>query len=294
MKLHSFSIFIKDASKNMLLNKLMTLATIITLSAGIFLFGITSSLTFNVFSITEKLEKDFKIQAYLDETLDTDDINEIGLEIQNIENVLSTEFLSKEEAFAELKSRYENPEFLDGIDDGNILRNSFKVTLSDLSQSKSVVMKLEKIKGIAKITKLDDEMTKFVNIMNKIQLGTVVISIILALLAVLIITNTINMSIFARRKQINIMKYVGATDWYIRWPFIFEGTIIGIISSALSLTGIYFLYNKFFESMGNYSETLGILTTNALFPIIVIIVTVLGISLGCLGSIFSIRKHLKV
>ena len=85
---------------------------------------------------------------------------------------------------------------------------------------------LEKIKGIAKVSRMEDEMSTFVNITNKIQLGTIIITIILALLSVLIMTNTINMSIFSRKKQINIMKYVGATDWYIRWPFIIEGMII--------------------------------------------------------------------
>ena len=166
MKLHSFSLFIKDAFNNIIKNRVMSLATIVILAAGLLLFGVTTALSINVFSITEKLEKDFKLAVYLDEKLETEEINEVGIEIQELEFVESIEFVSKEDAFEDFKGRWGDTEILEGIDDGNILRNSFKITLSDLSEAKSVSAKLEDIDGIAKISKMEDEMSTFVNITN--------------------------------------------------------------------------------------------------------------------------------
>lgn len=294
MKLHSFSVFIKDAFHNILANRLMSLATIFTLAAGIFLFGITTALTLNVFSITNKLEKDFKLAVYMDESLEQEEINKIGLAIQETENVESTEFVSKEAAFEELKQQFDDTELLEGLDGGDILRNSYKVTLTDLSYSKEVTEKLEKIPGAVKVTKLDDEMSKFKDITSKAQVGTVIVSIILAFLAVLIIINTINMSIFARRKEISIMKYVGATNWYIRWPFVFEGLLIGIISSIIACVGTYFLYKGFANSMGGYSRLIGILTVSEAMPSVSFAIVSLGLILGCMGSMVAIKKYLKV
>ena len=208
MKLHSFSLFVKDAFNNIIRNKVMSLATIVILAAGLILFGVTTALSLNVFSITEKLEKDFKLAVYLDEKLETEEINEVGIEIQELEFVDSIEFVSKEDAYEDFKGRWGDTEILEGIDDGNILRNSFKITLSDLNEAKSVSQKLKSIDGIAKISKMEDEMSTFVNITNKVQVGTIIITVVLALLAMLIMVNSINMSIFSRKKQINIFHFI--------------------------------------------------------------------------------------
>ncbi len=294
MKLHTISIFIKDAFHNILLNKAMSVATIFTLAAGLFLFGITSAITLNVFSITETLEKDFTLSVFIDETMETEDINEIGLKIQELEEVESIEFISKEDAYESFKETWGDTEILDGINDGSILRNSYKITLADLSLSGELVKKLEKVEGIAKVSKLEDEMSTFVNISNKIQVGTLIITIILALLAMLIMTNTVNMSINARKREINIMKYVGATDWYIRWPFIIEGMLIGLISSFLSWILLSYIYGAALTGIGSYNEMLGIIPKAQAMPALTVIIIGTGLVLGSIASIFSVRNHLKV
>lgn len=294
MKLHTISIFIKDAFHNILINKAMSVATIFTLAAGLFLFGLTSALTLNVFSITETLEKDFTLSVFIDETLETEDINKIGLEIQKLSQVESIEFVSKEDAYDSFKETWGDTEILDGINDGSILRNSYKITLTDLSLSKELVAELEGIEGIAKVSRLEDEMSTFVNISNKIQVGTLIITIILALLAMLIMTNTVNMSISARKREINIMKYVGATDWYIRWPFIIEGMLIGLISSFLSWMLLSYIYGAVLKSIGSYNEMLGLIPKTQAMPTLTLIIIGTGLVLGSIASIFSVRNHLKV
>ena len=231
---------------------------------------------------------------FLEDGLSKNEMNKIALEIQEIENVEGTEFINKDTAMDELKDRLGDTELFEGLENSDFLRNSFKVTLADLSYSKEVVAELEKIDKIAKITKLEDEMETFKSITSKAQVGTLVVAIILALLAVFIIINTINMSIYARKKEINIMKYVGATDWYIRWPFIIEGITIGVISSAFSMLVIFLLYRSFDNAVSLTRETMGILSLSEVMPYISFSVFGLGIVLGCIGSIVAVNKHLKV
>ena len=294
MKFHSFSLFLKEAFKNILHNKVMSVATILTLAAGLFLFGITSALTLNIFSITEKLEKDFMLAAYLDETLTDEQIKAVGETIKSIPDVEKIIFESKEDAYEVLKERWGNTDILEEIDDGSILRDSYQIVITDLSKASDINTKLEEIEGVAKVSHVENEMSVFVDVTSKIQFGTIVISIILALLSMLIMTNTINMSIFARKKQIGIMKYVGATDWYIRWPFILEGMMIGLFSSLLSLIALNYIYNAVATGLGSYSQLIGFLTKAQALPFIIVIVISTGLILGSLASIFSIKKHLKV
>lgn len=294
MKLNSFSSFLSEAFANIIRNRLMAVATVITLSAGIFLFGITSALTLNIFSMSTKLESDFKLEAFIDESFDMNNRDKLEENIKKIPNIESIEFYSKEEAFEKFKKSFAQPELLEGIDDGSILRDSYKITLKSLEESAQTIEALEKVEGVANVTQLAATMNKLFNIIHKIQIATIIISVILGLLSVLIVTNTINMSILSRKKQINIMKYVGATDGYIRVPFLMEGFIIGLIASAFSYGMTIYLYNIAMKVMGSYAETYGMLSrSQAALPLLAIIGGE-GILLGCLGSTLSIRKHLKV
>ena len=295
MKLHSFHNFFKDGFRNIVLNKILTLATVITLAAGLFLFGFATVITLNIFSITDKLENDFKIAVYVDEKYPAENISHIQEEIEKLPNIAEITFVPKDEAFEDFKEQFGESEILEGIDDGNILRDSFQLTMTDLSLASQLVPELQKIDGIVKVVTMDETMDTFLNVTRNLQIGTIVISAILGLLSVLIITNTINLSIFNRRKQINIMKYVGATDWYIRWPFVIEGAIIGLIASIVSFAGVYFLYDAVIgTATGGLSETIGLVDKyQIILPIVTVIFTV-GILLGVAGSLISVRKHLKV
>lgn len=293
MKLSSFSTHLKDVFTNITRNRLMTIATVITLSAGLFLFGFTSALTLNVFSITAKLQTDFKLEAYIDESYDISKKDTLEQKLRAIPNVTEVEFVSKEEAFEEFKKDFPQPELLEGIDDGTILRDTYRITLDDLALSKETVTALEKVPGVAKVSQLATEMQTFLSAIKKLQLATIIISIILGLLAVLVITNTINMSIYERREQIEIMKYVGATGAYIKVPFVLEGIFIGLISAVFSYIAVYYLYAACLGTVGSYAENVGIISKTAAALPLAFIIGGMGVILGCTGSIISIRKHLK-
>ncbi|MBE7029562.1 MAG: ABC transporter permease [Ruminococcaceae bacterium] len=294
MKLHSFSLFIKEAFNNIFLNRAMSFATLVVLASGIFLFGITSAITVNIFSITNKLEQDFHLTAFIDETYDNEKINEVMLSVNELSYIGEAQLVTKDEAFEKLKAMYDDAEFLESINDGTILRDSIEITLTDLSKASEVSKNLSKISGVAKVSQFEGEMETFYNLSRKIQLGTSVITVILVVLALLIMVNTINMSILARKRQIGIMKIVGATDWYIRWPFIIEGMLIGLISSVISWAGVYWVYSAALNGIGSQHKLIGILSTNEAMPLITFIIVVTGLLLGSTSSMFSIKKHLKV
>lgn len=294
MKLSSFSNAFKESFANIIRNRLMSVATVITLSAGLFLFGLTSALTLNVFSITDKLQSDFKLEVYISEDYDMTKKAELENAIKSVPNVQGIEFIPNEVAFQEMKTDFPAPELLEGFDNTNVLRDAYRITLINLDSSADTVTRLEQVEGIAKVSQLAGKMQSFLNLITKLQIATVIISIILGLLAILIITNTINMSIFARKKQINIMKYVGATDGYIKLPFLLEGLFIGLISATLSYFAVYFLYDAALGSMGLYAANYGVLSKEQIALPLALITGGMGIILGCMGSLFAIRKHLKV
>lgn len=294
LKLHSFHNFLKDALRNITLNKILTLATVITLAAGLFLFGFATAITLNVFSITDKLENDFKIAVYIDEKYPSENISRIKDEIAKLPNISEITFVPKDQAFEDFKAAFGETDILEGIDNGSILRDSYQLTLTDLSLARQLVPELQKIDGIVKVVAMDDKMDTFLNVTKKLQMGTIIVSLILGLLSVLIITNTINLSIFNRRKQINIMKYVGATDWYIRWPFVIEGAVIGLIAAVISFAGVYFLYDAIIGTTAGFNNTLGLVDKQQMVLPILLVIFSAGILLGVLGSLISVRKHLKV
>ncbi len=294
MKLHSFHNFFKDAWSNIVLNKVQTLATVITLTAGLFLFGFATAITMNVFSITDKLENDFKIAVFIDEKYPAESIGSIETALRKLPNIKEVTFVAKSDAFEDLKETYGETEILEGIDNGSVLRDSYQLTLADLTLSAQLVPELQKIDGIAKVVTMDETMQTFLNVSRKVQWWSIALSLLLGLLSVLIITNTINLSIFNRRKQINIMKYVGATDWYIRWPFVIEGATIGVLAAVISYGGIYGIYDALIGSTGNFTNTLGMVPKEAITLPIALVIFGVGILLGVLGSMISVRKHLKV
>ena len=176
--------------------------------------------------------------------------------------------------------------------------SSYVVTLTDLSKSSEVQSKISEMKNVKKITSSDETIDMLVRIAKGVKIGSYVIIIALVGISVFIISNTIKLTVYARRKEISIMKYVGATNSFIRWPFVVEGIIIGLISGAISLALIAGLYMVISQNVGfiGFLSNLGLrlLDFSDMFNLILIIYLVLGVGIGVLGSSLSMRKYLKV
>ena len=296
MKIRGIRYFFSEAFKNIFSNGWMTLASIFTVTASLLVLGVFMVLTVNLNSMVGNLEGSYQIIAIVDETVTDEGLISIGQQLKNIPNVETAILNTNEERFAALQEKMgDNASLLDRYKDDNPLRNMYLVTLTDLSQSETTVDAMGKISGIVKIQQNEEAINKLVNIATYIRHFSVWIIVALAVVSIFIIANTIKLTVYTRRKEINIMKFVGATDWFIRWPFIIEGIFIGIIGSIVSIALIILGYG----AVSGVVESLNIMFFTMkplaeLYTPIIVASLGLGIILGGLGSLISVRKHLNV
>ena len=297
MKIRDLKYYTKEASKNVFSNGWMSLASSFTVIASILIFGIFLILTINLNFMASQFESDYEIILVIDETYTQEQTDAMRGQLESIEFVESVTFDSKADRLQELKEGMgENAFLFDGYEnENNPLRDWYKITLTDLSQTDAVVAQLEAVEGIAEIKLNRDTIDSLLSATSYIAKNSIWIMIALGLISVFIISNTIKLTVFSRAKEINIMKFVGATDWFIRWPFIIEGMMIGLIGSLFALLIITFGYNGIIASLS--SMGIGFITFKPLddmLPYLIPSFIGMGIILGAIGSLISVRKHLKV
>lgn len=302
MRISTIGYSAKQGFKNIGRNKMFSMASIATMAACIFLFGIFFSIVTNFRYIVQKAEEGVAITVMFDEDTTKAQINKIGEELKNCDGVLEVKYVSADEAWEQFKDDYfgDAQELAEGFKDDNPLNDSdnYEVYMDDVSKQKDVVAFAEKLDGVRKVNK-SDVVAKTLTSVNKL-IGYVSIVLIGMLLAVSIflISNTVTMGITVRREEIAIMKYIGAKDGFVRAPFVIEGLVIGIIGAVIPLVLLFFLYDKAvsyvmtkFSLLNNIMEFLPVVTVyRTLLPVGL----ALGVGIGFLGSFFTIRKHLRV
>ena len=306
MRYNVITYLIGEGFRNVFKNKKSTSASIIIMSLTMLIFGVFFVITENINSIMEQIESEQGIEVFLYD-ISEDQTKAIGDYIRNIDGVNTVDYKTKEDALNQLKSQFKDREdLLSGYDENNIFPASYVVTLTDLTKSNEVIETIKEYdkdksdteKVIKNITSKDETVTTLINLANGIRIITGVILVILVVISIFIISNTIKLTVHARRKEISIMKYVGATNSFIRWPFIVEGIIIGIISGAISIIILGINYNliagKILESQVVSAMNINLLTFADMFGLIVLVYTILGVGIGVLGSCISMRRYLKV
>ena len=227
-------------------------------------------------------------------------IEELGEKIRKIDGVSTIEYVSKEKALDQMKEKFgDKKDLLEGYEgENNIFTASYVVTLTDLNQSKTVQDQILTFDQVKKITSKDETVTTLINLANGIKIVTGVILMLLIVISIFIIANTIKLTVHARRKEISIMKYVGATNGFIRWPFIVEGMIIGIFASIISIVIVGVAYSFLAEQLVNSQFmqviNMSLISFADMFNSIIFVYMLLGIGIGALGSVISMRKYLKV
>ena len=293
MRISNLNYYVTQAFKSFRQNKLMSIASVTTTFATLFILGIFILLTLNVNSWAEDFSRSCQIQVFVDENLSEEEYDAVNSKILKIPAVDKTEKYTKEQIFEEMRVKLkEKANILEGLEHDNPFRNSYKITLSDLSQTKEVTKELEKIEGIANITDFQESATLIVRIVDTIKAASLWLMIILLIISAFIVSNSVKISVYARRREINIMKYVGATDWFIRWPFVIEGVIIGIYAAVLCFIIMWLAYLGISSNVSITTFTL--LPFGAVWGSLALSFIAVGVVIGSLGSIFSIRKHLKV
>ena len=298
MKLRSFSYLIKEGFKGIWHNRLMSFASIMTVAASLTIFSLFLILSLNVEHVVEQVRSEYELLVVIDESADEATIQGIGKAIGAMSYVEDVRLVTKEEGLEDLKSTMDNPELLEGLEMDNPLRNTYRVSLNNLSKSVEVMEEISLISGVVKINSNQEAVTALQNITRIVNMVGFWLFVLLMVISIAIITNTIRLAVYARRKEINVMKFIGATNWFIRWPFMVEGIVIGLISAILSFGivygGYYYVSVSFYHVLGGGLAGVKLIDTWTIMQWVAVSAVVLGVLSGMTGSAISVRKHMKV
>ncbi|MCI8507693.1 MAG: ABC transporter permease [Lachnospiraceae bacterium] len=303
MKINTLGYSVKQGLKNIRRNLLFSLASIGTIVACLFLFGIFYSIVLNMEKEVESIESSLTISVFFDEGIDETRIMQIGEELKTIDNIDTINFISADKAWNMYvqdvyggNKDYVNSVF--GEDNPLMNSSSYEMTLKDISRQSDTVEKLEVIEGVRRVNSSDGT-AKSLNAINRL-VGYASLGVILILLCVslFLISNTITIGISVRKEEIAIMKLIGAKDIFVRAPFLVEGVMIGLVGSIVPLGILYFMYNimtqyltEHFTIVANLIEFVPVgRVYTGLAPISVL----LGVGVGFFGSLITTHKHLKV
>ena len=290
---------IKQGIVNIFRNKWYSLASMATISACLFMFGIFYSLVANFQYIVKEAQDGVAVTVFFEEGISDERIAEIGSLIEKRAEVSHVNFVSADAAWESFKDDYLG-EYADGFGDDNPLPNSanYEVYLNDVSMQDSLVTYVESLDGVRRVNR-SEVTANTLSGMNKL-IGYASAGIIAILLAVSIflISNTVTIGISVRKEEINIMKYIGATDFFVRAPFVIEGILIGLAGSVLPLAIIYVIYNNVIAYVSTrfsiLSQLLKFLTVDQVFQVLMPISLIIGIGIGFFGSFSTVRKHIRV
>lgn len=299
MKYNVLSYLIGEGFKNVLKNKKSTGASLMIMCATMIIFGVFFMIGENINHIMNELEMQQGMQVFIKDEATEKQVSELGDKIKALNGVNQVQFVSKEDALNQMKEKVGDKQFLlSGYEENNPFPASYVVTLTDLKESSNVQNEINNFENVKNIQSRGDTINALLNIANLVRIISGAILILLVIISIFIIANTIKLTVHARRREISIMKYVGATNSFIRWPFIVEGILIGIISALISIMLLGIAYNlvsdKIVASAVTNVININLLTFSDMFTLIIVVYLVLGIGIGTLGSVISMRKYLDV
>ncbi len=307
----------KQGVKNIWRNKMFSLASVATMSACIFLFGLFFSILVNFQYIIRTAEEGVAITVFFEEDATDEQKEEIGQQLAEHEGVADVNYVSADEAWEEFQKEYfgDNPELAEGFKDDNPLASSdnYEVYMEtvenddqslvarsrSLSETQNELVEFAQgLDGVREVNKSDVVANTLSSVNALVAIVSIAIIVILFGVSIFLISNTVTMGITVRKEEIAIMKYIGAKDFVVRSPFVIEGLIIGIFGAAIPLTLLYFLYDRAVQYiMTKFSilqNIIDFLPVGTVYQILLPVGLIMGIGIGFLGSFFTVRKHLKV
>ncbi|MCI8773310.1 MAG: ABC transporter permease [Lachnospiraceae bacterium] len=298
MRINTFFYTLRQGFRNIFRNKWFTLASIATISACLFLFGLFYAIVSNFQHIVKNAEQGVSVTVFFQEGLEDSRIQEIGEMIARRTEVSNVHFVSAEEAWESFKTDYLG-EYADGFTENPLADSAnYQIYLSDVSMQPALVTYLESIEGVRKVNRSEVTARTLTGVNALVAYVSVGIIAILLAVSIFLISNTVTIGISVRKEEINIMKYIGATDFFVRSPFVIEGMLIGLIGAAIPLGIIYFLYNivmeYIVERFSALSHLLSFLTVEQIFNVLIPVSIGIGVGIGFFGSITTVRKHLRV
>lgn len=292
--------FLKEGFSGLKKNLLMTVASIIAVAACISIMSFSYCVVSNLQHMLDQMEDSIGISVFLKGELTSEDIENMKTTISGMDHVTNVTYISPTDALDQLKEQWgADEDIFIGLDDSNNpLSHSFQVELDQIESQDAVLAELQKIDGVDKVEYGQSLSEMLMSISNVFQIAGILVMLVLGVISVMIIVNTIRISVMNRRVEINIMKYVGATDWFIRWPFIIEGIIIGLIGAILPMLVGMPMYGKavslFYNHIPFVENFIHFRVVGDVFSFVLPASLIFGILLGVVGSVTSIRKHLQV
>ncbi len=298
MRYNRLGYLIGEGFSNIFKNKKSTGASLMIMCATMIIFGVFLILGENINKFVSDIKSEQGFQVFIKVDATDEEIKKVEEEIRKLDNISTVEFVSKQDGLNIMKERLkEKKGVLDGFNIDRI-KASYMVKVDKLEKSKEIQDKILKMDNVAKITSSDETITTLINLAKGVRIVTGVILLLLVVISIFIIANTIKLTMHARRKEISIMKYVGATNGFIRWPFIVEGMIIGIVASLISILIVGGVYNLIAKQLINTSFIkqigMNLVGFSDMITTIIIVYMLLGMGIGVIGSMISMKKYLEV
>ena len=305
MKIRSLGYCIRQGFKNIWRNRMFSVASITTMTACILLFGMFFSVLMNVNFMIRTLEEEVGVTVLFDEGLEQDKIDEIGEKIRAMEHVTDVTYTSAEEAWEKFQQEYfeGNEEYAKSFSENgeNPLANSasYTVRVDEIENQTSIVTRIKRLEGVRQVNQSAGATKTLISFNSLFTYVAVAIIALLLVVSVFLIANTVNVGISVRRHEIAIMKLIGATDSFVRAPFIVEGLLLGLIGSLIPLGILFVAYDRI---LGWLLNRFGVLNTISgslpsvleVFHVLAPVGVALGLGIGLIGSIITVRRHLRV
>ena len=296
MKINTINYFIVDALKSIKRNITVSFAAMLTVLVTFVVLGTFTLVGLNFNKTIEDVADKIEIKVYLQDDIKLVNQREIEIKLSEQEGVKAVTYESKDEAFEKLQKDLEgNSGMLEGYSlENNPLASSYVVTLDDASHAEGVTSVVESMTGVESITNQQELIEKISSVVDFIQILGIVLFFVFIGVSIFLIMNTIKLAVYSRRREVGIMKFVGATDWFIRWPFVIEGMIIGAIGALLASAILYFIYRGVFGFIASNLLVANLIPTTFVLSTLMGGFLVGGILIGAIGSIAALRKFLVV
>ena len=297
MRFNVISYLLKEGIQNLFKNKKSTISCLMIMIATMLIFGLFFVIGENINAFVKSVADAQGIRVFVVNTATEEEIEQVGKDILEIDGVRDVKYISKEEGLETMREKL-GDEMIEGYTERNILPASYEVTLTDLELNESVQESLLQIPNVEDLRSSNPTIEQIIRLAKGVKIVTWVILVLLIIISTAIIANTIKLTVHARRKEISIMKYVGATNSFIRWPFLVEGVIIGVLAGLISvgIIGLSYTYiagklsGTTFLELANWQ----LLDFSNMFKLILVVYLSLGVGIGAIGSGISMKKYLDV
>ena len=294
MKLSTFEYFLHETFLSLKRNSWMTFASIGTVAVALFVFGMFLTIVMNTNRMADSLESQVEISVYLKDGLSESKIEDIGDKLREMQGLESVEYISKEKAIDDFKERLgEQSYILTALGSDNPLPNAYKVKARVPSLVATAAKVIRQFDGVEEARYGQDVIQHLFDITRLARIIGISIMAVLVGATLFIIYNTIRLTVFARRREVAIMKYVGATDWFIRWPFIMEGIFLGAVGGLIAAVFLRIAYRFVAKSIVDTLTFFPLIPESPFMYIIGLVVIISGIFMGALGSTLSLKRFLK-